>query len=364
MAIRVRAEPLRDLAADIFTAAGCPAEEGARIARYLVEANLAGHDSHGVIRVPRYVHWLKQGYVVPGQTVEVVVDAGALAVVDGRYGFGQTVGEQAVDLGLDKARAHGVSVIGLRNSGHLGRVGDWPERAAACGFASVHFVNTTGLGMLVAPFGGRERRMSTNPFAVGVPAGDGPPVILDFATSIVAEGKILVAINGGKPLPRDAFVDADGSFTTDPEVIYGKLDGTQPLDARTGAGAIRAMGEHKGSGLSIMCELLGGALTGGGCARPGETRIVNGMLSIYIDPARLDAAGSFAGEVARYLDFARSAKPIEADGTVMMPGDPETAHRAERARAGIPLQDSTWTSICETARALGVDPEVAAAAAQ
>jgi uncharacterized oxidoreductase len=364
MTVVVDAAPLRRLAADIFTAAGCPAEEGARIAKYLVEANLTGHDSHGVIRIPRYVHWLEQGLVRPGQSIEVAVDSGALAVVDGRHGFGQTVGEQAVDLGIEKAKAHGLAVVGLRNSGHLGRVGDWPERAAAARLVSVHFVNTTGLGMLVAPFGARERRMSTNPFAVGVPCGDGPPLIVDFATSVVAEGKILVAVNGGKPLPEGALVDADGTLTTDPEVIYGKLGGTQPLDARAGPGAIRAMGEHKGSGLSIMCELLAGALTGGGCARPGVRELVNAMLSIYIDPVRLDAEGGFVAEIRRYVAFARSARPIDPNGKVMMPGDPENAQRAERGRAGIPLQPSTWDSIAATARALGIDPEGAAAAAQ
>ena len=206
----VDAGRLRAAVAAIFQAAGCDEAEGARIARYLVESNLTGHDSHGVIRVPRYVHWLDTGAVYAGRSVKTVMDAGAVAVLDGDHGFGQTIGEQAMTLAVEKAREFGVAVVGLRNSGHLGRIGDWAELAAAEGLISIHFVNTSGLGMLVAPFGGTERRMSTNPISIGVPMPEGPPLVLDCATSIVAEGKVLVALNGGKPLPDGALIERDG----------------------------------------------------------------------------------------------------------------------------------------------------------
>lgn len=350
------ADKLRGLVADIFAAAGCSAEEAGRIAHHLVASNLAGHESHGVIRVPRYVHWLRENKIVADQTIEVVTESDVLAVVDGRFGFGQTVGPQAVRLGIGMARRHGLSLIGLRNAGHLGRIGDWAEMAAAEGLVSIHFVNTSGLGMLVAPFGGTERRMSTNPVCIGVPTeGGGPPWVLDCATSLVAEGKVLNARAGGKPLPEGALIGEDGALSTDPALIYGPLDAdAQPHDQRTGSGAIRAMGEHKGSGLAFMCELLAGALTGSGCGRPGVPQLANGMLSIYIAPERLGADDARAAEIARYVEFFKSARPAEPGGEVLAPGEPEQRSREVRSAGGIPLPDRTWRSLCEIARDLGL----------
>ncbi|MGP4953737.1 Ldh family oxidoreductase, partial [Psychrobacter sp. T6-1] len=166
--------------------------EAGRIGRFLVAANLTGHDSHGVIRVPRYVAWLRDGELVADRAPEVLIDGGAFALVDAQYGFGQTAGPFATDLGIAKAREHGVSVIALRHAGHLGRIGEWAERAAAAGLISVHFVNVAG-SLLVAPFGSVERRFSTNPIAAAFPLPGRDPIVLDFATSAVAEGKVLVA---------------------------------------------------------------------------------------------------------------------------------------------------------------------------
>ena len=346
----IAAAPLRALVTDIFAAAGCTPVEAARIARYLVIANLCGHPSHGVIRVSRYLDWLKAGWVYPGRAIEVVQEAPSFAIVDGQFGFGQTVGEQAVDLGIEKARANAVSVIGLRNAGHLGRIADWPERAAAAGMVSVHFVNTSGLGTLVAPFGAIDRRMSTNPFAVGVPNGD-RPVILDFATSIVAEGKVMVAVNGGKPLPDGALIDADGRLTSDPEAIYGPIADKSKLSARKGRGAIRAMGAHKGSGLAMICELLAGALGSGGCAKTGVDVLANGMLSIYMDAAAMDTGG-FAGEVADFIAWAKSARPIDPAAPVLAPGDPERSSRESCASSGIPLEEDTLDMLLGIAASL------------
>jgi len=345
----ITADQLRGFTADIFTAAGCDREEGERVARYLVGANLAGHPSHGVIRVPRYVSSMRNGKVNPGQKITTVTDTEAMAIVDGHFGFGQTIAEQAVDLGIEKARKHGVSVVGITNVSHLGRVGDWPIRAANAGMVSIHFVNTSGIGLLVAPFGAAERRMSTNPFAIGVPVAGEEPVILDFATSIVAEGKVMVSVDGGKPLPEGALVDKDGNFTTDQSVIYGPITEKRPLSSSVGSGAIRAMGEHKGSGLAIMCELLAGALSTSGAGKTGVDQLSNGMLSIYMNVPTFDAGGGFAAEVARYLDFAQSAKPIDPNAPVMMPGEPERRKRDAYEANGIPLEDTTWRSLLETA---------------
>ena len=345
---------MENLTAEIFVAAGCSAEEGARIGGRLVMANLTGHDSHGVIRIPRYLQWMRDGTLVPGQTIEIVTECESFAVVDGRHGFGQSVGAQAVELGIAKAKANGVAIVALRNSGHLGRIGDWAEMAVAAGLVSIHFVNVAG-SRLVAPFGGAERRMSTNPVCIGVPLADGPPLILDFSTAMVAEGKVLVAASGGKPLPPGSLIGPDGVPNTDPKTLYGEGDIHDPQGGRQGKGAIRAMGEHKGSGLALMCEMLAGALTGSGCAGPAERRIANGMLSIYIGLEAMTGDHDFGAEARAYLDFFTSARPVEAGGEVLVPGEPERRRRAAREVDGLELPEQVWREILATAQSLGLD---------
>jgi len=340
----------------IFVAAGCEAEEAKRIAHHLSSANLAGHDSHGVIRVPRYVQWLKEGKVRAGQRPTVVAESPNHAVLDGNYGFGQSIGPISVDLGIAKAQANGLAVVTLRNSGHIGRIGDWAERAARAGLVSIHFVNV-GLGEIVAPFGGTERRFGTNPLCIGVPQPEGPPLLLDFATSIVAEGKVLVASNGGKPIPADALVTADGRMSSDPADFYGPIEGTHLRDPGNGTGALRAFGDHKGSAIAFMCEILAGCFAGSPTAGPipGGTRggIVNGMLSIYLNPGHFGAAG-FAQTAREFAEYVRATKPVSAGGEVLVPGDAESRIRETRTRDGIPLQENTWASIQATADALGL----------
>jgi uncharacterized oxidoreductase len=358
---RVAPDRLEVFAAAIFAAAGCSPEESARIAKYLVSANLAGHDSHGVARVPRYVQWRRDGTFLPGRTVERIVDTPVIAILDGQFGFGQTVAPQAVDIGIEKCRAMGLSAVGLRRSGHVGRVGDWAERAAAAGLVSIHFVNVVG-SALVAPFGGTQRRFSTAPYCIGIPRPNADPVILDFATSLVAEGKVLVASQGGKKIPGDALVAPDGTASGDPHVLYGDYGRQDPRDPRKGPGALRAFGEHKGSGLAMMCELLGGALSGNGASHP-DRRWSQGMFSFYVDPARIDPANFFPEEVTRFVDFVKSAKPAGPDGEVLVPGEAEARNRAERRADGIPISDDAWAAIVSTARDLGVDERAIAAAA-
>jgi uncharacterized oxidoreductase len=350
--VMIEADRLRGLVGDIFSAAGCSRGEAERIARYLVAANLAGHDSHGVVRVPRYVEMKRDGRVVADQAIEVTVDTPVLAVIDGRFGFGQSVAPQAVEIGIAKCKAMGLSAVSLRNSGHIGRVGDWAEMAAAADLISIHFVNAGG-SVLVAPFGGVERRFSTAPYCIGVPMAGRPPLVLDFATSVVAEGKVLVASQGGKKIPSDALIGPDGAMSGDPAMLYGEHTPTGPRDFRKGSGAIRAFGDHKGSGLALMCEVLGGALTGNGCASL-ERPSANGMFSLYVDPARIDPAGFFPEEASRYVDHVKRAKPAQLGGEILVPGEPEQRSRERRLAEGIPLPDDTWTSIKATARSVGL----------
>ena len=350
--VTIQVSNLIDFVAQVFARTGSSPAEATRIATYLTTANLTGHDSHGVIRVPVYVRWNKMGAVVPDQTVELAVDTPALAVVDGKHGYGQTVGPQAVRIGIEKCKASGLAAVALRNAGHIGRIGDWAEMAAAEGLVSIHFVNAAG-SVLVAPYGGVERRLSTAPYCVGIPRQGQGPIVLDFATSIVAEGKVLVASRGGKKLPQGALIDLDGTLSEDPAVLYGPHQADGPRDYSQGTGAIRAFGEHKGSGLALICELLGGALTGNGATALNRP-FANGMFSIYVDPKRVDTDNFFDGEISRYVSYFKDTRPAAGTDAVLIPGEPEAAKRAERTKNGVPLPDDTWAAIVNTAREVGV----------
>jgi len=267
-----------------------------------------------------------------------------IAVVDGRFGFGQTIGEQAMQLGIDKCRKHGLAVVALRNSGHLGRIGDWPLLAARAGLLSLHFVNTSGAGILVAPFGGITRRLSANPIAAGVPIAGAAPIILDMSACTIAEGKIRVALNQGVPVAENCIIDSQGKPTTDPRVFYADPPG-----------AILSIAGHKGYGLAVMCEVLAGALTGGGCSNPVNAgRVVNGMLSVFLDPARFQSDAAFTAEVNRFIEWVKSSEKATPDSQILMPGEIEERTKAKRLKSGIELDETTWSQIVETAKSVGV----------
>lgn len=347
-------ERLVRLVEEIFQGVGCSEAEAGRIAHYLTRANLAGHDSHGVIRVQRYVEYLQSGRAAMNQSVETVLDADCFAILDARMGMGQTVGPESVEIGLAKARETGVAIIALRRASHLGRIGDFAEMAADAGFVSLHFLSIKN-SQLVAPFGGKARRFSTNPVAIGVPIGDpAAPFILDFATSVVAEGKCLVAHQGGKPIPANALVDPAGVITGETMVLYGETpEGVSP-NPRNGTGALRAFGEHKGSGLALACELLAGALTGSGTNGSPGSEMHTGMLSIYIDPARFDTDDGFVMNVRGFLGWIKDCAPIDAEAGVLTPGEKERLTAAERLQTGIPIPADTWQSLQEAAHAAGL----------
>jgi uncharacterized oxidoreductase len=336
---------------DIFRAAGCEAEEAERIAENLVEANLMGHDSHGVLRVARYIRSLNEGAVERNRRISLVFETEVIAVVDGQLGFGQSVGAQAIELGIAKSREHGVAVVGLRRSGHLGRIGHWAEVAARAGLISLHFVNALGPGRLVAPHGGFQRRLSASPIAVGIPVQGGDPVVFDVYTSAIAEGKIQVALNKQSEVPAGSIVDAHGQPTRDPRHFYADPPG-----------AILPFGGHKGYGLAFVTELLAGALTGEGCSRAELTRLEQGMLTILLDPERFLLGDGLHEEIRRFVEFVRSSEPISAASPVLVPGELEQKTRAERLAQGIELDDATWTELAGVARSLDVPSAIIAAA--
>lgn len=346
--IRIAPDRLKDYVASVFEAAGSEAREAEIVAAHLVEANLAGHDSHGVMRVYKYVDWVAAGQVLPNRHARVVTDRGPMLLVDGAFGYGQVIGLEAMGMAVERAGRNGLAVVSIRNAGHLGRIGAWAEQLADAGLVSFHFVNTSGFGILVAPHGGSDRRLSANPLAAGVPVSGRRPLILDIATSVIAEGKIQVMKNKGDALPPGMVVDGAGQPTTDPAAFYADPPG-----------AIFPFGGHKGSGLSFFCEVLAGSLSGGFASNPQSPtagRLVNNMLTLAFDPAAFGGTAFFADDVHRLVAWTKASRPIEPGGAVLLPGELEDRVRAERGRDGIPIDGETFARIAAAGRSLGVEP--------
>ena len=332
----------------IAAAGGSEADEAKLVAENLVTANLMGHDSHGIGMMPRYVEALLEGGLQPNRQVEVKFDAGALLTLDGCAGYGQSVGVQATQMAIARAREHGTAIVALGNSHHLGRIGHWAEMALAQGLVSLHFVNVQSFAR-VAPFAGADRRFGTNPVCIGIPLPGEPPFLLNMATSAVAQGKLRVAHNKGAKIPPGWLIDTEGNPTDDPR--WGVL---QPF------GAMLTTGEHKGYGLAVACELLGGALTGGGVTdhdNKTRRRVLNGMLSIVIDPARLGTQAVFAKDAKSFLAWLRASRPAPGHDRVRIAGEPEREVRAKREREGVPVDEETWKEIRAAAAKLKLSPE-------
>jgi len=345
---RVPHENLRAVVRAICAAAGSKGEEPALVADNLVEANLTGHDSHGVGMLPRYIACVRSGTLKPNAQVKIVSDLGAMLVLDGDSGYGQVIGRETTDLAIERARAHGVCVVALRNSFHLCRIGAWAERCAAAGMISMHYVNVMGTRPLVAPHRGAAACYGTNPYTCVLPATDENPVtLLDMATSVIAMGKVRVARNKGEQVRPDALIDAEGRATTDPNVMY-----SPPI------GAVLPFGEHKGYGMALMSELLAGVLSGGGTMRP-DTRpksdtIVNNMLMIVFDPSRLVDPADYRREMDATIAYVKSSPPRNPAEPVLVPGDPERATRLARAAGGVPVDDATWAEILAAGESVGL----------
>ena len=332
--------------ARIVGGAGSAAREADLVASNLVMANLSGHDSHGVGMIPQYVQFLGTGGLKPNQHAKVNGEFGSMLMVDGCKGYGQVIGHEAMNIGIERAAASGLALVALRDSHHIGRIGQWAEDCAAAGLVSLHFVNAL-LRPLVAPFGGADARFATNPFCCGIPRAGQPPVILDFATSRVALGKVRVAMQEGKEVAPGTLIDGRGFPSTDPHVMF-------EADAAGKLGAILAFGEHKGYGMALMCEILAGALTGGETLHEAAPciGIYNNMLSIIIDPARLGAS-TFGPQMEAFIDWVRAAPAAPGFDRVRIAGEPELEMRARRGN-GIPIDVNTWRDMQAAAATAGM----------
>ncbi len=333
---------------------GSDEAEAHEVADHLTRANLAGHDSHGIGMFPAYVRLLQAGLLVPNQTLETVVDSGAILVLDARRGVGQRMAAEATRRAIARARETGACVLGLRNSSHIGRVGTYGELAAAEGMAFTAYVNVADHQYVQAPFGCRDPRLGTNPFVTAVPGPDGP-VVLDMATTLVAGGKVRVAYNKGQQVPPGALIDGEGRPTTDPGAF-----------SRDHVGAMLSFGGHKGSGLAVLCEIMSTALTGGQRAEQSpQGGIVNSLLAIVVDLARARGAAEAATEsVASTVAHIKAARPAPGFDAILMPGDPERRAATQRRADGVEIDETSWRDIRNAAMAAGLtETEIAGALA-
>jgi hydroxycarboxylate dehydrogenase B len=343
----IEAARLTGITTRIFAAAGSAEAEAALVAEHLVEANLKGHDSHGVGMIPSYLRNLAGGKAATNQPGRVVSDHGSIIVYDGERGWGQIVARNATLLGIERAKRDGVAVVALRNAHHIGRVGTYGEMCAGAGLVSISFVNITDQRPAVAPWRGRDGRFGTNPVTIAFP-GPSPdrPIIADMATSRIAMGKVRVARNKGQTIAAETLLDADGEPTSDPHVMY-----------RRPRGALLTFGEHKGYALAFIAEMLAGAVTGSGTMRPERQdaeSVTNGMLLIVIDPSRIVDQAWMLDEIAAMAGYITASPPRNAAEPVLIPGDPERANRAQRLRDGVPIDDETWREIADAARGVNV----------
>ena len=351
----IQAAELRAQVATVLIATGTSPEYAKTVADNLVMANLSGHDSHGVGLMPRYVDAVLAGGLMPHNDAKVLVDAGSLMSIDGQRGYGQVVGEQAMRMAIARTKEIGSCIMTLANAHHLGRIGHFAEMAVAQGLVAIHFVNVMAR-QVVAPFGGADGRYGTNPCCIGIPVKGQSDFILDFATSRVAQGKMRVAHNQGKQVAPGLLMDERGNPTTDPRVVVApRVPGV--------FGSLIAFGEHKGYGLALACELLGGALSGGGTAHqpidPLRRAVYNGMLSILIDPARLGTQSAFENDAAAFMDWLRAGPVAPGFDAVQIAGEPERAKRAQREQSGIAIDGETWKEMVAAGAKVGVALEPA-----
>lgn len=350
-------EPLRAFVAAVCRGMGADPPTAEEVAGHLVRANLSGHDSHGVIRLAQYVAETDRGDLRPAATPRVVSETPLTAVVDGGRGFGQVSTAFALAWTMERARQHGLAAAVVRHAMHIGRVGEYTERAAAQGLIALVTVGAAGPGVDgVVIHGGRAPFFGTNPWSVGVP-GHQRTMMFDGATSMIAEGKVRVARAKGALLPPGCIVDPEGRPTQDPEAFYA-------------GGALLPLGGevagHKGYGLALASALLGGlamiddpdpTLAGVRVTRPDAPARgrIGGVFLIVVDPAGFGDAERYRSLVDATLEAAASQPPAPGRDRVLLPGEPEALSRAQRGRDGVPIPERTWRDLQAIAERFGVE---------
>ena len=341
----IRSQTLATYIQAIFQAAGTPVEHAQHVANSLVSANLAGHDSHGVIRTVQYLANIKEGLLDPVTKPKRARETGVVTMLDGQRSFGQVGAHEAMRITIEKAKTYGTATTGLYNSAHVGRLGEWVAMATDEGMIGLGYCNGGTRGGLVAPHGGRARRLGTNPLACAIPRASAAPIVIDFATSVVAEGKIRVARNSGKQLPPGHILDAVGKPSIDPHDFYAD-------------GMLLPAAEHKGYCLGLMMDFLGGILTTGGCAVLPHFQWGNGVLFTVLNIDAFRPLDDFLADGEFVAAEMMNTPPRPGVERVLLPGEPEQQMTAERLANGIPIDDNTWQQLVEAGDDLQVSAPV------
>jgi LDH2 family malate/lactate/ureidoglycolate dehydrogenase len=341
---RLTAERLRETATAIFRAVGARDDDAVLVADSLVDAELCGHESHGLIRVSEYLRHIREGAIVPDARPELVAEKGANIVVDGNWAFGQVVAHHATEWLIERTVQRGTGAAAIRRSAHVGRVGVYPELAASRGLVALAFVNGGGTKARLAPYCGAHALFGTNPLAAAVPMGHRAPVVIDFSTAAVASGKIRVLRDRGEPLPEGWILDSEGRPSTSPEDYYA-------------GGMLLPAAAHKGYGLCLLVELLAGLLTGSGslAVEQSDYQLGNGMFMLAIDVSAFMPPAEFASLAGALADAVHATPPAKGCTEVLLPGEPERRIATRRAEEGLEIADSTWQGIAAAAKELGVE---------
>lgn len=347
----VTADALRHIGYAFFAAVGCRPADAKIVTDHLVQSNLYGHDSHGIVHMERYGRAVQdEQRVDPRAVPEIVREHPCTAVVDAHHGFGQVGATFATKLLIEKAQQYGVASVSLRNTSHIGRVAAYPLTVAEAGMIGLIYVNAGRMGFQVAPFGGIDGRLGTNPLAFAAPRRAAAPILVDMTSSTVADGKIYLAANQGKPLPEGWIVDPAGNPSTNPQDYFGDPRGAVlPLGGPLG---------HKGFALSMMMEICGGGLSGQGMSQ-GDMRVSsNGVHMTAFDIGHFSDMTFFYDEVEALVSHVKSSRAAPGIDEILLPGEPEFRTERERAQSGIPIDATTWEKLCVFAREIGLDPTV------
>jgi hydroxycarboxylate dehydrogenase B len=342
---RIQADPLIQFAQALVQSLGGPAEEASLVARLLVDADLSGHDSHGVIQIPGYLDAHAEGLIVPGTEFTRERETAATVLVDGHWGFGHRLAHEAITLGIDKAHRCGISAIGSYHCYHMGHLGAYARLAAEAGMVGIIAVNDGGGGQRVAPYGGIAGRLSTNPLAVGLPTGTVAPFILDISTSIVAEGQVRLKRVRGEPMPLGWMIDALGQAETDPEVFFRTTGSLLPLGGIVG---------YKGYGLGLAVDVLAGILGRAGHSRRQMPPYNNGLFIIVVDVGRFLALEDFTAEVRDLIAHIKSCPRASGVDEIVYPGERAARTRRERQCHGITIDPETWRRLGTIAQDRGI----------
>ena len=332
------AEELTTICLNVFQKLKIPAAEAEVVTKSMVDANRVGHDSHGVIHLPKYVRELEAELIQPGAPIETLHESASIAVLDGNWGFGPVIATYAVELAIQKAKQTDISSVAVSQCNETGRLGGHACLAADAEMIGLLMANDHGGGTCVAPHGGVEGRLATNPIACAVPIEGQDPIVLDMSTSVVASGKIRLKQHQDEALPHGWLIDTDGKSTTNADDFYG----TPPAALLPFGGTVSA---HKGFGLSVIVDILSGALTGAGCSQSEDARVGNGLFVLVINVASFREFPGFSTEIERFVNYLKSAKRAAGIDTIRVPGERGWEEQRKREREGIPIDAETWAQI-------------------